>query len=386
MSQNIEQKTINNAISAYLLIFISGLLLLNKDNKYINNDFVKNHVKASIIIHIWFAINYIIFITNSLLYQINLFWYWLNIIIANIIFIFLLWLTLVWIYKAFKWDLFDIWNFIKTNKNIKLEIKNENNYNEKDKLSIILSYIPFIWYIVGSKFENESIKNILKINLFITIIIYLINLLWYWNLTSLFILSYTILIIFIWINLFTRDELISFNLPYYFLPEGKITLQKTIIRYISNYFKWDFKEFKDIKKEIINEKKIVKENDKIELSKLEELKLNKNLIYIPIINLIFIKEIKSNYKIHIKTWITITIIFIILFILNLLWIISSAIMLLILFPICFGLWKINNKTYRMPYIYEIIELSENLYKKASKANKNIKEKQKEEKNLNLKVK
>ena len=386
MSQNIEQKTINNAISAYLLIFISGLLLLNKDNKYINNDFVKNHVKASIIIHIWFAINYIIFITNSLWYQINIFWYWLNLIIANIIFIFLLWLTLVWIYKSYKWELFDIWNFIKTNKNIKLEIKNENNYNEKDKLSIILSYIPFIWYVVGSKFENDSIKNILKINLFITVIIYLIHLLWYWNLTSLFVLSYTILVIFIWINLFARDELISFNLPYYFLPEGKIILQKTIIRYISNYFKWNFKEFGNIKEEIIDEKISRKENDKSEINNLELLKLNKNLIYIPIINLIFIKEINSNYKIHVKTWITITIIFILLFILKLLWIVNSSILLLILFPICFWLWKINNKTYRMPYIYELVELFENIYKKISKTKKDIKEKHNEEKNLNLKVK
>jgi len=141
MSQNIEQKTLNNAISAYLLIFISGLLLLNKDNKYINNDFVKNHVKASIIIHIWFAINYIIFITNSLWYQINIFWYWLNLIIANIIFIFLLWLTLVWIYKSYKWELFDIWNFIKTN--IEKKDKNRIEVQFKSSLDYIKNDIIF---------------------------------------------------------------------------------------------------------------------------------------------------------------------------------------------------------------------------------------------------
>ena len=47
--ENINNKIINNAVSAYLMLFISWMLLINKSNPYINNDFVKNHTKSSII-------------------------------------------------------------------------------------------------------------------------------------------------------------------------------------------------------------------------------------------------------------------------------------------------------------------------------------------------
>jgi len=72
MSENINNKIINNAITAYLMIFISWMLLLNKSNPYINNDFVKGHTKSSIIIHIMLIINYIIFISYKLLWNIDI--------------------------------------------------------------------------------------------------------------------------------------------------------------------------------------------------------------------------------------------------------------------------------------------------------------------------
>lgn len=40
-----DRKIINNAISAYFMIFVSGFFLLNKDNPYLNNDFVKGHTR-----------------------------------------------------------------------------------------------------------------------------------------------------------------------------------------------------------------------------------------------------------------------------------------------------------------------------------------------------
>lgn len=43
MLENLNQKIINNAISAYLMLFISWMLLLNKTNKNINNSFVRSH-------------------------------------------------------------------------------------------------------------------------------------------------------------------------------------------------------------------------------------------------------------------------------------------------------------------------------------------------------
>ncbi|NCO31585.1 hypothetical protein GW891_01940 [bacterium] len=63
MSEKINQKVINNAISAYLMVFISWLFLFNKDNENINNDFVKNHTKSAMTIHLMIILNYIIFVS-----------------------------------------------------------------------------------------------------------------------------------------------------------------------------------------------------------------------------------------------------------------------------------------------------------------------------------
>ncbi|MDF1682354.1 MAG: hypothetical protein P1U46_00885 [Patescibacteria group bacterium] len=57
---------------------------------------------------------------------------------------------------------------------ISIEINQDTKISEKDKLSIVLSHIPFIGYIIGSKIKSKTIENILKINLFVSIIIFLL--------------------------------------------------------------------------------------------------------------------------------------------------------------------------------------------------------------------
>lgn len=386
MSENLNQKIINNAVSAYLMLFISWMLLLNKTNPYINNDFVKNHTRSSIVIHIMIILNTLIFLFYKLFWNIVLFWFNLNIIIANIIF-FLIWIIFInWIYHAILWKEFKIWNFIQKTKWISLDINNDNNFDEKDKLNVLLSHIPFIWFIVWSKINNEKIENIIKLNLFISVIICLIYILWYNNITSIFVLFYIIFIVFSWVDLYSRDEIISINLPYYFLPRWKIILQKVLFKYFLNYFKWDFKNFEELKIKQFDKYNEIKKIDLEYLNNKENLKLSKNLIYIPILNFIFLFQNENKYSIHIRNWIIISILVIILIILNLTMIISSKWLILILFPICFWLWKLNDITYRMPYIYEIYRSYKYILHFFYKSKKQIKEKSNEVKELNLKVK
>jgi len=61
-SDDINDKVRINAKSAYLMIFISLMFLLNKTNPYIHNTFVKNHTKTAFFIHLFFLLTYIIFI------------------------------------------------------------------------------------------------------------------------------------------------------------------------------------------------------------------------------------------------------------------------------------------------------------------------------------
>lgn len=386
MLENLNQKIINNAISAYLMLFISWMLLLNKTNKNINNSFVRSHTKTSIIIHLMIILNTIVFLIYKLFWNITLFQLNLNIIIATIIFI-LIWIIMVnWAYHAFKWENFEILKFINKSKWVNLNIDNNIYNEEKDKLNLLLCHIPFIWFIIWSKFKNNKIEDILKLNLFVTLIICLIYILWYINITNFLSLIYIIFIVFIWVNLYSRDELISINLPYYFLPSWKILIQKVIFKYFKNYFKWDFKKFETLKNEQIEKENKLKNDDFLYLENLEDVKLNKKLIYIPIIGLIFLFQKENKYIFHIRNAMIISLISIIILILIYFWIVSSKLFLLLLFPISFGIWELNNITYKMPYIYEIYRFGKYLKNLFKSSKEEINKRKKEVIEINLKVK
>jgi hypothetical protein len=52
-NQQLDIKKIQaNAVSSYLLLFISSAFLLNKEDPYLNNDFVKSHTKVAGLIHL----------------------------------------------------------------------------------------------------------------------------------------------------------------------------------------------------------------------------------------------------------------------------------------------------------------------------------------------
>ena len=168
-----DRKIIWNAITAYLLLFISILFLFNKKNKYLNNIFVASHTKVAFFIHMWFLLTIVIFIMYWLWKNIVIYWYWLNYIISSVLLILLFIISLVWIYKAYSWKTFKLWDIKFINKTQSLvDVTWDNKIDEKDKLTIILSYIPFLWYIVSWKnHTNNTIKSISKLNLIISLII-----------------------------------------------------------------------------------------------------------------------------------------------------------------------------------------------------------------------
>ena len=69
----IDKKIKGNAIAAYLMIFISGLFILNKDKPALCNSFVKSHTKTAFFIHTLFLSVIIIFKFYNILSNINVF-------------------------------------------------------------------------------------------------------------------------------------------------------------------------------------------------------------------------------------------------------------------------------------------------------------------------
>lgn len=388
MSENINSKIKNNAIYSYLLPIINIVLFFNKNNPYINHPLVKNHSKTAILLHFKIILFYIIFIHFWIFESNNIFGYWLNFIIYDIILIIIFLFSIMWVYKAYKWEMYKITENLIMKKyvsEISIEINQDTKISEKDKLSIVLSHIPFIGYIIGSKIKSKTIENILKINLFVSIIIFLLLLIWKYNLISLLSLLYIIYCCFIAINLYIKDELLVINLPYYFLPKGKIRLQKNIIKYLKNYIKWDFIEFNKIQKEALEKEELEKKEDENIIKELKDYD-KKYLIYLPIINLLLIKKLDTKKRFHIINGLVISFIAILLINLNLFWYINSDLFLFLLFPICFGIWKINDNTYKMPYIYETYLLLKKIASIISFGYSDIKRRKNEVKEVNIKIK
>ena len=390
---DINDKIIGNAIVSYFIWLISFLFLFNKTNKYINNNFVKLHTKNAIIIHLLFLITYVIFISNSLLSSIYFLWIWINIIITNLIFIWLLILLIIWIYKSAKWLEYKIYKswFISLSKqkNI-LDITWDGEISEKEKITIILSFIPFIWFINFAKYENnETIKNWTRLNITISLIISLLYIFWNINIVNIFSLFYIIWVTFIWINLFTRNELIQIKLPKIFSPEKLYIYTISLKNYLLNYY------FKN--DSIINLSKIIsnktekrkKENVFFEkfLNDQKDIKLPKFFIYIPIFNFIFLFFKNSRYKFHIINWILLSIIWIILWLLSNLWYINNNYSYLLIFPILFWISYINNNilSYRIPIIFDIYTLLFKSFLFMKWKKKILNKKRNEINNIHLKV-
>jgi len=389
MEPEIHQKSKNNAISAYLMLFISGLFIFNKSNEYINNNFVKSHTKVAFLIHISFLLNYIVFISFDFLKNYAILWYSINYILASAIFTLLFVILLFWIYKASQSKSFKLWDFLSIwHKKKIIDINWDNKLDEKDKLTLILAHIPFIWYIVNWKYyKNPTLKNIVSFNLLVSFIITLIYIMWYKNVSLILLLPYIIFTVFSSINIVKFQTIFWITIDFIPMPENKINNFKALLKYIKNYFwKWEFIWITKLKF-LEKERKIEEErNNDVLLNKLPNIKIPKILIYIPIVNIITIFFTKTKQKFHIINWLILTLIFIILLILNYYYIIDPKINLLLLFPIFFWIWYIDSRlAYKMPFVFDIFELLNNFRKFFIRTNKKVQEIKNEMHEQNIKV-
>lgn len=353
------QQIKNNAIIAYLFIIVNILFLFTKNNKLINNEFVKSHTKTAILIHIWFLINTIIFAYLWLGFYKEFIWYNISDIIAIIIYLALFSLMIVWMYKAYNNELFKLWETIKYKNNEKLlDVTLDWKFSEKDKVTIIISRIPFIWFFIFPKYKNnEIILSNTKLNLYITLLIMILYIFWNPNLANLLLLLYIIFIVFSSINLFIRNEVININTKSLLFGSDILNYIKAISIYMFNYFssKKDFLKFWDVLKQVILKEN---KNEEIEIknqNSLNNFKLWKYIVYIPLINFICLFNLNSKQKFHIINWILISITLIILYFVY--WI-NNKYFLILTIPLAFAIWNLNAwiMNYKIPFLYNIFNI------------------------------
>jgi len=372
-----NKKIINNAISAYF--WLGWLLLFPSKKENIHHPFVKKHAKTALFIHALMWLNYIIFITYSFLWSISFWGFYLNHVSAAILFLCLFWWLLYGAYKASIGDVFSIKemsNMTKTDTLI--QIKN-SNLNEQGIMTIILSLIPFIGFILRWKFYNYKspiIENNIKINVIITFIISIVFVTWYENIWFLFLLMYLIFIWFYSLLLIWKQNIISFNWEKIPTFEECSLFIFAFIQYIKNYF-WNnsFVPLKDLMKEEKKKQHMINEQDKSILETLKDEKINKIIAYIPYLNILSLIDIHSKNKNHIINGLSLTFISLLFFIIG-----RVDYHIFLLFLIFFGIWYTKKREYRFPFLFSVsygcVWIFEKIFsgsKKAIKLQKETKE-------------
>ncbi len=345
-----NKKIINNAISAYF--WLGGLLLIPSKKENINHPFVKKHAKTALFIHLLMFVNYLIFITFSFLWGISVFNFYLNHVSAAVLFLWLFWWLLYGAYKASIGDDFSIKEMSDMTKTSSIIQIKSSSLNEQGILTIILSLIPFIGFVLKGKFYNYKspiIENNIKINTLISIIISLVFVWWYENIWFLFLLLYLIFIWFYSLLLIGKQNIISFHLTKVPTFEEGSLLIFAFIQYIKNYF-WNgvFLSMKDIIQNKKNNQNTINEQDKTFLESLKDEKINKAIAYIPYVNILSLIDINSKNRNHIINGLSITLLSILFFIL---WRVEYHIFLLFLIFFWIGYGK--KREYRFPFLFSL---------------------------------
>ncbi|MDD2486953.1 MAG: hypothetical protein PHS92_01105 [Candidatus Gracilibacteria bacterium] len=382
-----------NAVISYM--FLGWIFLLAKSNPNFEHEFIRKHAKKATKIHLIFLMIFIVynlFFSKYLYYSIPLVLISVDKIINLIIFAILTVSILKGCYKAHK-------GLDPSNVSLrKAYIDNSVNYDLKDiseneKMLYLSSLLPFLGIISSKNHENEFTKNGVKVGFILTFLIvlyYILN-----GFDSIFLISlfaYIFVIVYYGVNVFINNK---FSFPAFIenIPNLKISYLfiKTGFLYSIDFIKLIFGKNKvlDFRSKAIMINKEDHEYDDLLRNYYtnDKLILSKKLIFFPIINLLFIplilKDGKNRYFLAIIQGIIMSAIIIFL---GISYGFKSNLEILVLFPVFLGVANIDsNPFYRIPFIYEIYKIFNLISFGFFSKIRLIKEKNKEMKEVRLKV-
>lgn len=367
---SLNKKTINNAVAAYLLIFLSSWFLLNKTNPYINNDFVRWHTKTAAILHLMLLFIFIVFI-----WLIN--WYYIRTYVSSTLFLWVFWLMLYGIYKANRWEEYKFIDIVKMSKAEKVaDLHKHIESDEKNKFSFFLSYIPFLSYanynlLDSNSTYNKVFKNNIYINCIVSLIISVIYIGWNPNLALFILLFYIILLVFITVILVAQENFIFVYIKHFEKLEYVELYLKTYLEYFKNYTKNKFTPIWELTKTNYNQELATSNKNEAYLNTLIDSRLTNKLIYIPIVNLIYLFSLDTKYRFHIINWLSLTIITITIILINLG---LDSTLFLLLYPVCFGIWHLKwPLAYKQTFTFHIFNSLILIANKISSIKKKVKE-------------
>lgn len=355
MSSELPKRIRGNAAVSYALIFASLAFLVSK-NPYYNHPFIKSHVKVAFWLH---CVLFIMFFLMSypFLRHIKIFTLSLNDIITALLWMIVFWALFYGAYKAHKWESFwlkDIGRSAETGKSF-FSVEKLDTLGEEQKALIILSHIPFFWYILAAKHrDNIKMQHIALLNLIVTTFALIIAFFWLWSLATIIFLLYIIWSVFVSLRLAFTNELTDLDLRIIPSPEEKYILVWALIIYLKNIF--DSKTFVELStlREAQRIKKYEKEQETLrEVQMLPEFPYPPLLLSIPGINLIGL--LYRHTRERLRIWNGFILSLLLLGVIIIFWF-QSPIFLLALIPFCYHAWYSKKKEYRMPFITDILDI------------------------------
>ncbi len=370
--------------------FLGWLFLLAKNNPDFRDPFIRSHAKSATKMHIGFLWGFWIYsqyLASYIRFPIPLIpTLTFDKIVSVCFFVILAGLIIRWAYLAHG----GITSTEVGSSRLKEAFSKENialeNTTETEKMIYISSYIPFLGIITASRHANPITRTGAKIGslwIFVTILLTILlksnsDILW------IILFAYLFFVAFVWASLFVSNTIIGFSIlesiPSLKTVYGSLRVVPTylfkLVRII--FGKEESLSFTSLRDEILK-----KDQTHSELALAHfidsSLPLPKNLIFIPIINLIFIPQLFLRkqwiYTLAILQGIVITIVLVAI------WLFldfTSLWQMILLFPIFIGMAEINrNPFYKIPAIYELYVILDFLtFGLGSRVNK-LKERNKE---------
>ena len=355
MSSELPKRIRGNAAVSYALIFASLAFLVSKNPHY-NHPFIKSHVKVAFWLH---CVLFVIFFLMSypFLRHIKIFTLSLNDIITALLWMIVFWALFYGAYKAHRWESFwlkDITHSTKAGKWF-FSVEKLDTLGEEQKALIILSHIPFFWYILAAKHrDNLKIQHIALLNLIVTIFALIIAFFGLWSLASIVFILYIIWAVFVSLRLAFTDELTDLDLRFIPSPEEKYILVRALIIYLKNIF--DSKTFVELStlREAQRIKKYEKEQETLrEVQTLPEFPYPPLLLSIP--GLSFIGLLYGNTRERLRIWNGLILSLLLLGVIIIFWF-QSPMFLLALIPFCYHAGYSERKEYHMPFITDILDM------------------------------
>lgn len=390
MDQKIK---INWAIS-YLLLWEFFLIAHHKPE--FSNSFVRNHSKNAVKIHLMFLgviLIYKYFIQGFINISITL----LNnitiaMILESIIYLYFTFLILKSSYRAFCWIEAKEININKDYLKLEEQVIT-GELTETQNMIYVSSYIPFVWLIISWRFNTPINNYWAKISWIFSIILVFFVITNHSDLMLVALFLYISFVVYAWIMMGVNKKVIFSNFLNSIPNLSQAYLQsRVLIVYLIESIKVIFNKKDEISFESIKNNLIEKDRKFNELAKSylssESLFISNKLIYIPLINIIFIPKYlfdkKSKYTIAIAQAIIITVILILAFVFF-----PGVYMIywpIFLFPIFLWIANIDsNPFYRIPFLYEIYVIIDKLTFWVFSKIKFLKEKKNEVQELSFKV-